>query len=95
MKRQHRPTTYMTTDELLEMATIRRQEAAITPEGSQQKNILREAQVLQYRAQLRATQRSERRARTDPAATTALPMIDGAWTELIDEQKWLNADWWS
>ncbi|MDB5631869.1 MAG: hypothetical protein JWR49_724 [Tardiphaga sp.] len=54
MERQHRPTTYLTTDELFEMAAIKFQEAAISPEGPQRQEILKEACGLQTRAQLKA-----------------------------------------
>ncbi|WP_299711458.1 hypothetical protein [Tardiphaga sp.] len=65
MERQYRPTTYLTAAELFEMATIKLQEAAITPEGPRQQNILREAQALQARAQLKATQLSKSRAQAN------------------------------
>jgi hypothetical protein len=32
---------------------------------------------------------------TDPATAEALSVIAAAWIDLVEEQEWLNADWWS
>ncbi|WP_299711455.1 hypothetical protein [Tardiphaga sp.] len=32
---------------------------------------------------------------TDPLTAAALSVIAAAWADLIDEQEWVNAYWWS
>lgn len=70
MERQHWPTSHM-----IETSTIKL-ESAITPEGPRQKNILRKAQVIQSRAQFRATQLSKRRPQAGLSQLKNSPTCD-------------------
>jgi hypothetical protein len=40
-----------------------------------------------------ASQKSD--VETDPATAAAFSLIAAAWTELAEEQEWLNSGWWS